>query len=199
MHDRYKKQLQDSWSRYRNRLFFSFITGNYKEHMQPLNFIANYYGEKMGFYFAWLSFYTSWLLIPAIPGVFLFIYQMILLGDQYKKGEKLSIDSPYNCLYSLIMSIWSTVLMEVWKRRQHEIAHLWSMTGDFGHNKEMPEYRADVDIDSKNRQVKQLNTANSHVRRIYGEIPIVSISIGIVIACFIANYFYNKNYKETGH
>jgi hypothetical protein len=33
------------------------------------------------------------------------------------------------------------------------------------------------------------------VRRVYGEIPIVSISIGIVIACFIGNYFYDKNYK----
>jgi hypothetical protein len=55
--------------------------------MQPLNFIANYYGEKMGFYFAWLSFYTSWLLIPAIPGVVLFIYQMVILNDKYQKNE----------------------------------------------------------------------------------------------------------------
>ena len=37
------------------------------------------------------------------------------------------------------------------------------------------------------------------MRRVYGEIPIVSISIGIVIACFIGNYFYDKNYKQTGH
>lgn len=63
----------------------------------------------------------------------------------------------------------------------------------------MPDYKADFEIDSKNRQVKKLNTANSHVRRVYGEIPTVSVSICIVIACFIANYFYNKNYKETGH
>jgi hypothetical protein len=34
----------------------------------------------MGFYFAWLMFYTSWLMIPAIPGIILFIYQMIIIG-----------------------------------------------------------------------------------------------------------------------
>lgn len=61
-------------------LFFGFITGRYKHYMQPLHFIARYYGEKMGFYFAWLLFYTSWLVIPSIPGLALFIYQMIIIG-----------------------------------------------------------------------------------------------------------------------
>jgi hypothetical protein len=117
IHDSFKKEISASWDRYRWKLFFSFITGNYVEHMQPLNFITNYYGEKMGFYFAWLSFYTSWLIIPAIPGVILFIYEMVSLYDQYKNKKPLSIDSAYNCLYSLVMSLWSTVLMEVWKRR----------------------------------------------------------------------------------
>ena len=53
-----------------------FITGNYEKYMQPLNFIANYYGEKMAFYYAWLTFYTTWLIIPAVPGVALFAYQL---------------------------------------------------------------------------------------------------------------------------
>lgn len=50
------------------------------KYMQPLNFIANYYGEKMGFYYAWLMFYTSWLMVLALPGIALFIYQMYLYG-----------------------------------------------------------------------------------------------------------------------
>jgi hypothetical protein len=74
LHDEFKNTIQKSWQEYRTRLFFSFLTGSYIKYMQPLNFIANYYGEKMGFYFAWLMFYTSWLLIPAIPGIALFIY-----------------------------------------------------------------------------------------------------------------------------
>lgn len=93
------------------------ITGNFTNYMQPLNYIAYYYGEKMAFYFAFLTFYTSWLLIPALPGIALFIYQMTMLREQYKNGESLSIDTPYNCLYCLIMAVWSTIFMEVWKRR----------------------------------------------------------------------------------
>ncbi len=74
LHDKFNKEIEASWRENRVNLFFGFITGNYFNHMQPLHYIANYYGEKMGFYFAWLIFYTSWLLLPAIPGLALFIY-----------------------------------------------------------------------------------------------------------------------------
>jgi hypothetical protein len=89
------------------------------------------------------------------------------------------------------MAVWSTVLMEVWKRRQNEIAHLWNMSDEQGNNQERSEFKADVEIDAKNRVEKQVNTVNSHVRRVYGEIPIVSISISIVVGCFIGNYLYD--------
>jgi anoctamin-7 len=50
------------------------MSGDYIKYFQPITFVANYYGEKVGFYLAFLMFYTSWLLIPAVPGLALFIY-----------------------------------------------------------------------------------------------------------------------------
>jgi hypothetical protein len=81
LHDKYRYQIKESFVRYRFRLFFFFITHHYIKYMQPLNFIANYYGEKMGFYFAFLYFYTSSLMLPAIPGTILFIYQIKIMWD----------------------------------------------------------------------------------------------------------------------
>jgi hypothetical protein len=46
--------------------------------MQPINFVADYYGEKFGFYFAWLVHYTALLLIPGIVGAVIFGYQFVL-------------------------------------------------------------------------------------------------------------------------
>jgi hypothetical protein len=97
--------------------------------MQPINFIANYYGEKQGFYFAWLMFYTSWLMVPAIPGIVLFIYQIITILNQQKNEEDINMDVPWNCLYCIILALWSTIFIEIWKRREAEIAHNWGMTG----------------------------------------------------------------------
>jgi len=60
---------------------FGFLTGRWVKFTQPLNFIADYYGEKMGFYFAWLIHYTSWLFLLSILGVVCFIAQIGLYMD----------------------------------------------------------------------------------------------------------------------
>ncbi|KAJ8315866.1 hypothetical protein KUTeg_008016 [Tegillarca granosa] len=41
---------------------------------QPLDQIRNYFGEKIGIYFAWLGFYTMMLIPAAIIGVIAFLY-----------------------------------------------------------------------------------------------------------------------------
>ena len=119
------------------------------KYMQPLNFIANYYGEKMGFYFAFLLFYTSWLLPVGIAGIALFFFQMAELKYQYYSliSDEITVDNPFNCLYCIIMAVWSTIFIEVWKRREFEIGLLWNMNTFKGEDQERPEFKADFFID----------------------------------------------------
>ncbi|KAL0266430.1 UNVERIFIED_CONTAM: hypothetical protein PYX00_008965 [Menopon gallinae] len=48
---------------------------------QPLDHIRNYFGEKVGLYFAWLGFYTSWLFPAAVVGILVFLYGLITVFD----------------------------------------------------------------------------------------------------------------------
>lgn len=41
---------------------------------QPLWLVRKYFGDKIALYFAWLGFYTNMLALPAIVGVFCFLY-----------------------------------------------------------------------------------------------------------------------------
>ncbi|XP_067007730.2 anoctamin-7 isoform X2 [Anabrus simplex] len=41
---------------------------------QPLDHIREYFGEKIAIYFAWLGFYTGWLLPAAVVGLLVFLY-----------------------------------------------------------------------------------------------------------------------------
>ena len=59
MHARDRTVINESWHKYKLRLASGFIFSGFEDSMQPLNFIADYYGEKYGFYFSWLVHYTG--------------------------------------------------------------------------------------------------------------------------------------------
>ncbi|XP_007236828.2 anoctamin-7 [Astyanax mexicanus] len=46
---------------------------------QPLHHIREYFGEKVALYFAWLGFYTGWLLPAAVVGFFLSLFGIWLM------------------------------------------------------------------------------------------------------------------------
>ncbi|XP_064459416.1 anoctamin-7-like isoform X1 [Ornithodoros turicata] len=76
---------------------------------QPLDHIREYFGEKIGIYFAWLGFYTGWLLPAAVVGLIVFLYGIITVskdaptnelchsGMRYKMCPK--CDESYGCSY----------------------------------------------------------------------------------------------------
>ena len=76
-HTAERENVIRSWSKFGWRLAYSMMFGNFWQNMQPVNFIAEYYGEEFGFYFAWLVHYTGMLIIPSILGLIVFIYQAV--------------------------------------------------------------------------------------------------------------------------
>jgi Calcium-activated chloride channel len=80
---------------------------------------------------------------------------------QYSNNETINIDTPYSCLYCLVMAVWSTVLMEVWKRRQNEIAHLWNVANLNKSSEERDEFKADLMIDNELHSVRRINTVHT--------------------------------------
>uniref|UniRef100_A0A8C4AE58 Anoctamin n=1 Tax=Denticeps clupeoides TaxID=299321 RepID=A0A8C4AE58_9TELE len=54
---------------------------------QPLDHIREYFGEKIAIYFAWLGFYTTWLVPAALVGTFVFISGIISMGSNTPAKE----------------------------------------------------------------------------------------------------------------
>ena len=84
---------------------------------QPLDAIGEYFGETVGFYFAFLEFYTTWLLLPSIAGIVLFCFQVY-----YRR-----IDHWLLPFYSLFVGLWSMLFLVRWRRRSVELAYRWGV------------------------------------------------------------------------
>ncbi|XP_071021526.1 anoctamin-7 isoform X3 [Oncorhynchus clarkii lewisi] len=54
---------------------------------QPLDHIREYFGEKIALYFAWLGFYTAWLLPAAVVGAFVFVSGLMSMGTNTPAKE----------------------------------------------------------------------------------------------------------------
>ena len=84
---------------------------------QPLDTISEYFGETIGFYFAFLEFYTTWLALPTAAGIILFCFQVY----------EARIDHWLLPYYSLFVGLWSMLFLVRWRRRRVELAYRWGV------------------------------------------------------------------------
>ncbi len=104
---------------------------------QPLELVAEYFGESIAFYFAWMGFYTRWLVLPSIV---VFIYFCI----QMKNGK---LDNPIGPLYSIFIICWSSAFLVMWRQHCSELAYRWGVLGveTEEHTRTMFKGKAEVD------------------------------------------------------
>ncbi|XP_062452469.1 anoctamin-8 [Rhea pennata] len=82
---------------------------------QPLDDICDYFGVKIALYFAWLGFYTSAMVYPAVFGSILYTFTE---SDQTSQDICCVVFAIFNV-------IWATLFLEEWKRRGAEFAYKW--------------------------------------------------------------------------
>ena len=80
--------LFEHWARVRN--FYKY---------QPLDHIKDYFGVKIGLYFAWLGFYTYMLIPASMLGIICFLYGVFTLS--YHQTRLLSLGFKMNRFFKL--------------------------------------------------------------------------------------------------
>lgn len=89
--------------------------------------LRNYSGEKIAYYFAFLQFYSIWLIGPAVLGLLIYLTH----------SNTLTIS------FSLCMLLWSVVFIEMWKRKESELAVQWGVRNYSKYDKRRPTYKGD--------------------------------------------------------
>ena len=80
------------------------------------------------FYYAWVSFYTAWLLIPVIPGAIIFIIRIFFFNDVAKEDQHLV--EVFLSIFSGLICIWGSLAVIKWQRKSSEIATKWGLMSE---------------------------------------------------------------------
>ncbi|XP_048144039.1 anoctamin-8 isoform X2 [Corvus hawaiiensis] len=89
---------------------------------QPLDDICDYFGVKIAMYFAWLGFYTSAMVYPAVFGSILYTFTD---SDQLVPSVPQTSQDISCVVFAIFNVIWATLFLEEWKRRGAEFAYKW--------------------------------------------------------------------------
>nr|XP_060623941.1 anoctamin-7 [Anolis sagrei ordinatus] len=75
---------------------------------QPLDHIRRYFGEKIALYFAWLGFYTGWLLPAAVVGTLVFIIGIFMIFNDIPTQEICTSGGDYQmCPLCKVCPYWN--------------------------------------------------------------------------------------------
>lgn len=147
------KLIKDLWSKNKWSIHFkdAFLPQTEKSTLTVLSMITFYHGIQQGFYFGFLSIYNNSMFFLAVVGAIGSILKFFG-GISY---EKLIL------VMSLIVGVWSTVFMNMWKRRETELAYSFDALEEENIKKVRNNYRGDPIIDPGLMSISKKNKVSN--------------------------------------
>ncbi|XP_017329518.1 anoctamin-10 [Ictalurus punctatus] len=171
---------------------------------QPLESIHAYFGGSIAFYFSFLDFYTWALVPPAVLGVFITFFLPgapppdIPKADNSTPGpgssdasDDLDLSVSSHMVQAVFSMIWSTVFMELWKRRSAALSYHWgtlTLTEQF--QEPRPGFQGEMGINPVTGRREPLFPDWKRQMRVgLVSVPVVGLFLGLVVLGMVGFYF----------
>ena len=145
----------------------------------PLDEVRNYYGEAVGFYFAWAQLYTKMLLWPGLLG--LLLQTSVLFSAKSYDYLLLS--------FAVFLGLWVVVFLACWSQEERVLQFKWGVEGYRGTEKERPTFKGrerqihtiDGGCDERPTALGAVLEYESYARRIRAVVKSVAILLALVV------------------
>ncbi|KAJ3274039.1 Anoctamin-6 [Terramyces sp. JEL0728] len=94
--------------------------------LNPVEEIREYYGETVAFYFAWIEYYSIWLIGAIVIGVVAIAYGIYTSMAQQQPLFSV-LDNKGTPFFAFAISIWSIYFVKYWKRQSNYLSFIWDM------------------------------------------------------------------------
>lgn len=154
------------------------------------NLVKDYFGERIALYFAFVSHYTTWLVIPTVLGVFVSIN---IIVNYYIYGRVLvtAIDNLYSVvIYCFLLCLWTRSMLVFWKRKESYIALRWGMTS-YESTEELRHGFYGVEANSIIDGSPTLVFSNDEkFKRIRYSVCVIGAKLIFIIGCFSSIFYF---------
>lgn len=150
---------------------------------EDLDSIRDLFGEKVAFYYAFIHCYSSFLVFPAVWGIFCWFYC-----------------GPYSFTFGLVNCVWCMVFVEYWKIREMDLSDRWNVKDVGALKVNRVQYVSDHEsIDPiTGEMAKSFSTRKQFLRQLL-LIPFAaaaSVALGsMIVVSFAAEVFISEVYN----
>jgi hypothetical protein len=149
---------------------------------QPLDSIAEYFGENIAFYFAYMSFYTRWLVFPSILGLIVFCIQM-------QSGQ---MDHWLCPIFAIIVMIWACFMLAFWRQKASTLAFRWGVLDYEIEETQRPQFRGEYTYDESSGDVRKTYSVWKRVFKYCITMPVLLICITTTLI-IMTSVFYSQD------
>uniref|UniRef100_A0A8C2ZK80 Anoctamin n=1 Tax=Cyclopterus lumpus TaxID=8103 RepID=A0A8C2ZK80_CYCLU len=163
---------------------------------QPLDSVNGYFGSSVAFYFSFLDFYTWSLLPPAILGLSITYFSGRCMnesvsGSLVTSDEDSGLAVSGQMVQAVFSMLWSTVVMELWKRRSSSLSYRWGtmhLAERFAEPR--PGFHGDLGVNPVTGRVEPLFSEwQRDLRMALVSVPVVGLFLGLVILGMLCFYW----------
>ncbi|XP_036962521.1 anoctamin-10 [Acanthopagrus latus] len=175
--------------------------------VQPLDSVNGYFGSSVAFYFSFLDFYTWSLLPPAILGLSITYFS----GDVEREMDEsvsgsgvtsVEEDSGQtvggHMIQAVFSMLWSTVFIELWKRRSSSLSYRWGtlhLAERFAEPR--PGFHGDLGVNPVTGRVEPLFPEwRRDLRMALASVPVVGLFLGLVVLGMVCFYWGEAQVQE---
>lgn len=174
---------------------------------QPLDSVNEYFGNPLAYYFSFLDFYTWSLLPPAVLGLVITYFsgqaqmdiEESISGPHYERDDDESASAfSGHVVLAVFSMIWSTVVMELWKRRSSSLSYRWGtlrLTERYAEPR--PGFHGELGVNPVTGRVEPIFPEWQRDLRIaLVSLPVVLLFLGFVVVGMLCFYWGEAQVKE---
>jgi hypothetical protein len=154
----------------------------------PTEDLRVYLGEKIALYMVFIGHISYWLIPVAILGT---IIQIVVWSTN-------DYSHPSVPIFTVVMMVWSIILLGFWKRQQHFTSMKWGMTDFIARQFERPEFIGELQLNSFINGKEMLYFPRNDFRTrialsLTAIMAFVLLVIGVITGIYLLRYFVQSS------